>query len=107
MIDQAIYFASPTDKTVIYNITLPAGTKNIDLLPPEIDWQGPAGIGSIQFTQKIDETGRHITLTQKVDFNPAVVRPESYPTLLQINRRLKHPSTRTILIELESNSSAK
>ena len=105
--DQAIYFASPTDKTVIYNITLPAGTKNIDLLPPEIDWQGPAGIGSIQFTQKIDETGRHITLTQKVDFNPAVVRPESYPTLLQINRRLKHPSTRTILIELESNSSAK
>jgi len=105
--NQAIYFSSPTDKKVIYNITLPAGTKNIDLLPPEIDWQGPSNIGSIQYSQKIDETNHHITLTQKVNFNPAVVRPESYPTLLQINRRLKHPSTRTILIELESNSSAK
>jgi transglutaminase-like putative cysteine protease len=103
--EQALYFASPIDKTVIYNITLPSGTKNIDLLPPPINWQGPANLGSIQYSQKIDDTNRHITLTQKVDFNPAVIRPESYPTLLQINRRLKHPSTRTILIELENSSS--
>ncbi|NQU39704.1 MAG: DUF3857 domain-containing protein [Lentisphaerae bacterium] len=99
--EQAFYHSAPLRTTLRYDVKLPATTRQVHLLPPAIDWQGPSGLGDIRFTERTDDDGRHITLTQDVNLRPAVVRPEDYPTLLTLQQRLQHPSAQTLLIELE------
>lgn len=98
---QPLYRGVPMRQTVNYDIQLPKNTKDVVLLPPSLDWKGPDGLGNVEFSQKTDSTSGHILLKQSVDFKPAVIRPESYPTLLELSHKLKHPSTRTIMVELD------
>jgi hypothetical protein len=99
--DGAFYRSEPQRTTVRYDLKLPATTRKVHLLPPEIDWKGPAGFGTIHFGQQPNDDPHHLTLTQEVDLHPAVIRPEAYPVLLKLHQQLQHPSTRTVLIELE------
>ena len=103
--EQEFYRGSPVHQTVNYDIKLPVNTKKVHLMPSAFNWRGPNGLGDIEYTQEVDSNNGHILITQKVDFNPAVIRPESYPMLLDLTRQLKHPSMRTILIELENDIS--
>jgi len=96
-----LYIPSPAKSSITYNITLPPNTKAIQMLPPKVDWMGPSGFGTIKYNHKISKDQRHITLTQEVNLNPAVIRAEEYPSLLELNRRLEHPDTYTILLEME------
>jgi transglutaminase-like putative cysteine protease len=99
--DGAFYRSEPQRTTVRYDLKLPATTRKVHMLPPEIDWQGPDGFGTIRFEQQPTDDPHHVTLTQEVDLHPAVIRPEAYPVLLKLHQQLQHPSTRTVLIELE------
>jgi hypothetical protein len=99
--EEAFYRGSPLRSTVRYDVKLPPNTKQVRLLPPEIDWEGPSGLGTIRFTQEVNSKGDRITLVQDIDLDPAVIRPEFYPVLLDIHQQLQHPSARTILVELE------
>jgi len=99
--EQPLYRKSPLRNRVIYDIQLPENTKDVVLLPPDIDWEGPSGLGNVEFSKDVDGETGHVLLTQRVDFKPAVIRPETYPMLLDLGRKLKHPGTRTIMVELE------
>ncbi len=99
--DGAFYRREPQRTTVRYDVKLPSNTKQVLLLPPEIDWKGPDGLGTIRFEQRPTDDPLHLTLMQEVNLNPAVIRPEAYPVLLDLHQQLQHPSVRTILIELE------
>jgi transglutaminase-like putative cysteine protease len=101
--DGAFYRSEPQRTTVRYDVKLPANTKQVHLLPPEIDWQGPDGLGAIHFRQQPTEDPLHLRLMQEVDLEPAVIRPEAYPVLLDLHQQLQHPSVRTILVELEDS----
>ncbi|MBL7076177.1 MAG: DUF3857 and transglutaminase domain-containing protein [Kiritimatiellae bacterium] len=98
--DSAFYRGSPERATVRFDVKLPPTTRQVHLLPPEIAWEGPNGLGTIHFDQQPTEDPHHLTLTQEVDLNPAVIRPEAYPVLLDLHQQLQHPSVRTILVEL-------
>jgi hypothetical protein len=68
------------------------------MMPPAINWHGPDRLGAVSTTRKVENN--KITITQKVNLHPAIIQPENYPAILEINRRLKHPANRTIMIEL-------
>lgn len=97
----AFYRGTPERATVRYDVKLPPATRKVHLIPPTFDWEGPDGLGAVRFTQPAGNGPHHLTLKQEVDLNPAVVRPEAYPVLLNLHQRLQHPSVRTILVELE------
>ncbi len=99
--EQAFYRGDPLRSTVRYDVNLPANTKAVHLVPPVIDWEGPNGFGTIRFTQPAGDDANHLTLLQDVDIHPAVIRPESYPVLRDLHQRLRHPSARMLLVELE------
>jgi len=98
--DGAFYRSEPQRTTVRYDIKLPATTRQVHLLPPELEWEGPDSLGTIRFEQQSTADPHHLTLTREVDLKPAVVRPEAYPVLLDLHQQLQHPSIRTILVEL-------
>ncbi|MBT7064701.1 MAG: DUF3857 domain-containing protein [Verrucomicrobia bacterium] len=99
--EQAFYRGAPLRSTVRYDVKLPANTKAVHLVPPEIDWEGPNDFGTLRFTRQPGEAANHLTLLQDVNIKPAVVRPEAYPVLLNLHQRLRHPSARMLLVELE------
>ena len=87
-----------------FTLILPEKTKNIQLLPPDIDWTGPAGMGSIFFKSKLQtmKSGRKmIVIHRTVNFSPAVIDASEYGELSRINRKTTHPATRTIMLEIE------
>ena len=47
---------------------------------------------------------RALQITRTVQLNSTVVPADSYDALLKINRELRHPESRTVLIELEECS---
>jgi hypothetical protein len=95
-----LYVSTPSQRDITYNITLPPNTKRVLMMPPEINWQGPNDLGSINISRQADK--RSINITQKLDLKPTIIQPENYSAILDINRRLKHPANRTIMIELEN-----
>lgn len=91
-------------RTWLWRIRLPAGAAAVPMRPPDIDWTLPGGLGRLQCVTRryrdaagddILEIRRHLRLT------PGIVAPQDYPTLLEMNRRLVHPSMRTLVVRIE------
>ncbi|MGI6494602.1 MAG: DUF3857 domain-containing protein [Kiritimatiellia bacterium] len=84
-------------------VTLPAGTTAVAARPPELAWTLPCGLGELRVSS---EESRHadgrLVLRFRSDFRrvPAILPPEEYPVLLEMNRRLDHPRNRTLILEL-------
>jgi hypothetical protein len=87
----------------VARVLLPARTQSVSVVPPELDWELPAGLGRLTCTtrQRRLEDGRlEIELRRSVYRGSAVVAPELYPALLEMNRRLTHPEMQTIVARL-------
>lgn len=97
------YRAEPLVARVQFDVRLPVATRTLQVLPREIDWRGPAGLGTVRqrVTRRTFRGGHAIRIDQHVDLHPAIVRPESYALLLQLQKRLLHPDSRTVMIEVD------
>jgi hypothetical protein len=92
------YIATHTEAEIRVNIDLPEGYSEILMAPDTKVWQLPNGAGTL----KVDVT-RHdngdITIVQKINLDYAVVDPENYDQLLEINRQIGHKSMEMILVK--------
>lgn len=89
--------------TWVARIVLPASTQSVPVVPPELDWVLPAGLGRLTCTtrqRRLPDGRLEIELRRNVLLGSAVVAPELYPALLEMNRRLTHPEMRTIVVRL-------
>lgn len=99
-----LLFARRVRREVVYRVELPASVAAVRMVPDDLSWRGPAGLGSIESATSVD-TGSDgtnvITIRRGASLDPAVVPAARYADLLEIDRRLKHPSARTVTVELE------
>ena len=94
--------AQPRETDWICRVILPAGIRTIPVLPPEVEHALPDGLGHVQLSVQRAELpdGRtQVTLQRRTTLEAAILPPDTYPALLEINRHLTHQQMRTILAE--------
>ncbi len=95
------YRSRPRKVDIRIEVALPEAFPRAVLLPPEIDWQGPAGTGRVKVESRLssqDAERVRLRMDLHADLNPAVVPPGQYARLMEIMRRLTHPGARTVLL---------
>jgi transglutaminase-like putative cysteine protease len=103
-----LYRPAPLDVTMSYTVTVSPGHATVLLAPPEIEWSAPGGLGRVSSTMVEETAGAGATnpppllrLEKRFTLNSAVIQPEDYPSVLEMNRRLKHPRASTVLLQVE------
>ena len=95
------FYSTEDQSKVSYRIILPEGTEQLYMLPQDIDWNGPDGLGYVQFitTTEMDTDGQPIvSIHQERNLQSAIIGSDEYESLLYINRRTASPSAGTLLI---------
>lgn len=86
-----------------WTVDLPKGWK-LSGEPRRLLWDGPSGVGRVAVdmveSRNADGTVR-LTWTKSVALRAAVVPPEAYPALVELNHTLKSPETWRVLLEKE------
>jgi hypothetical protein len=81
------------------DILLPPGFQTPLLVPEQILWEAPDGAGSVTVTcASDDEAETDLTIRHQVDLGPALLEPDLYDQLLEMNRTLSHPRNATLLL---------
>ncbi|HDZ22859.1 hypothetical protein LCGC14_0018780 [marine sediment metagenome] len=93
-----VYWSSPNRQTGRVTIELPEGFTDVLLAPPDIDWQAPAGAGHVRVRVTQEANPPRLVIDYDVDLKAAVIPASEYDKLLEIGRRLSHPSARTIVL---------
>ena len=87
-------------------ILLPPGYTRLPVLPESKHWILPNGLGTLDYSVKhiTRADGRvQISITRALVRQSAELPAELYPALLEYNRRLAHPATRTLVAERPTN----
>ncbi|MBI9019207.1 MAG: DUF3857 domain-containing protein [Phycisphaerae bacterium] len=92
------YFTDRSPSTAVVNIDLPDGYDTILMAPETKTWTLPNGAGTIEIKVTHRDNG-DLTIVQKTDIDFAVVKPENYDELLEINRQISHKSMEMILVK--------
>ncbi|RYD59893.1 MAG: DUF3857 domain-containing protein, partial [Verrucomicrobiaceae bacterium] len=91
------------DSKAVWTVDLPKGWK-LSGEPSSIDWDGPAGVGNVKLavsSERRDDGGLRLTWTREVALKAAVISPEAFPALVELNRRMKATDTWRVLLERE------
>ncbi len=91
------------DFIVNYHIETPSGLKPL-IQPKALDWKGPGTLGTFRITaeSRSEPTGTLLDYSLTAHLRPALIPTGSYAQLLDLNRRLTHPSARRILLTKEA-----
>ena len=101
-----LYFPSFKKGTVIIDVALPEEVKGIQLMPPEKMHLSPGRLGQLFVETRLihGEDGlspKGIIVREDIRFDPAVIMPEEYPQLLEVQRTLSRPGSRMIVLKME------
>lgn len=103
--ENPLYRSEPEHYSSTYNITLPDAAVEVLLLPGDVRWEAPAGLGTVslasRYTPALNGKPAEVRITRELALNPAVIPSADYPALLEMNRRLQHPELRTLLIRMK------
>lgn len=94
---------SKRDEHAVWTVDLPKGWK-LAGEPRSIDWDGPDGVGSVKLsvaTEPRNDGGLRLVWTREIALKAAVVSPEAFPALVELNRRMKATDTWRVLLERE------
>jgi len=94
--------AGRQDFSLNYRIETPAGLKPL-IQPEALDWRGPGTLGTFRVTTENRSAASATVLNYTLagHIRPALIPTGSYAQLLDLNRRLTHPSSRRILLTKE------
>lgn len=97
-----LFIGANDTSEVVCHIVLPPGYARFPLLPETKRWTLPNGFGSLDF--RVDTVTRpdgrkEVCITRELVRASGEASPELYPALLEYNRRLTHPSARTLVAE--------
>ncbi len=92
---------------VTEEITLPAGTNEIPVTPPENALFTIPGAGNIAMKTVLlaplpgteNDNRKRLVVTQEIDLEPVVVPRDAYGRLLEIHGELSHPAARTLMVK--------
>jgi hypothetical protein len=94
-----LYWSDFRRLEVTTDILLPPGFQTPLLVPEQILWEAPDGAGSVTVTcASDDEAETDLTIRHQVDLGPALLEPDLYDQLLEMNRTLSHPRNATLLL---------
>lgn len=100
-----LYNSRPITLDVIYRIFLPETTSGVRIVPREVSWNAPYGLGSVSCTTEVaddpDGDEPSVLITKRLNLATAVTPASYYPTLLNIDRRLRGPESQTILLTVK------
>jgi transglutaminase-like putative cysteine protease len=102
--ENPLYRSWPTRARATTNITLPLGVEAIVLKPDVMKAAVPSGhVSSVLITAPASEAGRplRLILFQEAILKPAVISSDFYSRLLKLQRQLRHPKARTILLKMK------
>ena len=102
--ENPLYISDITRAETTYTVRLPDAARSVLLMPKERRLDAPADMGTLESkTETQRENGRPnlIRITRKTELHDAVVPAADYPALLEMNRKISHPDTATLLIEME------
>jgi len=94
---------SERDSRAVWTVDLPEGWK-LAGEPRTIDWDGPNGLGRVTLsvtTESREGGGLRVVWTREIALKAAVVSPEAFPALVELNRRMKAADTWRVLLERE------
>ena len=99
------YWSQRTRQTLHTIVALPQGFQAVMMSPADFAWEC-TNLGGLVVTQRRDviATGPHseapaLVIEHKVDFMPAWLPASDYDKLLKLDRTLRHPESRTILLQ--------
>lgn len=90
--------------TTSSRILLPATAKAVLLAPENNKWQLPGKLGTYQVrsrTRRQADGTLELVVERTIERGAGLLPAEQYPALLELNRRLAHPSLRTVVVELQ------
>jgi hypothetical protein len=100
--ENPFYYSWNSQMRISTIVELPGEFSKVVLSPKQKNWVLPAGMGQVQVTTSTDydteAESPTLTLIHSVELNPSILKAESYPDLLEINRQLTHTQARTILL---------
>jgi len=81
---------------------LPPETIQTPVLPPAGTWQLPASLGTVTCSTEIKPGARtSLVFHRDTQLGAAMIAPDLYPALLEMNRRMTHPGMKTVVIRLQ------
>jgi transglutaminase-like putative cysteine protease len=86
-----------SESTIRAEIELPPGFRHVDVEPRNQNLDAPAGAGKARITTA-NENGKCI-ITYQLDTSPAIVSPNDYPNLLEVESALARKSAKLFLLE--------
>lgn len=91
-------------------VVLPGGAGEVVLMPREMAWEGPGGLGRV-LIKAVEERNkqdgsRQLSVVRSLDLNACVIDASEYQTVQAANRRLQEPESRTILVRMGPGSAA-
>jgi len=92
-----LFVSRGSEQTVRTEIELPPGFRQIDIAPKNIDLDLPAGVGKARITSA-DDGGKRV-ITHEIQTVPAIISPQDYPTLLNVESALGRKSSKVFLLE--------
>ncbi len=92
------YITGPVEAEVRIRIDLPEGYGQVLMAPESRVWQLPNGAGTLTTEVSRDDAG-DMTIVQTVILDDAVVDPENYDELMEINRQISHKNMEMILVK--------
>lgn len=81
-------------------VLLPHGYTHVPLLPPSHSWQLAGNIGTVEInvtTGQTPDNRTYVQLDRQVKRQTGLLQPQLYPTLLEYNRLMLHPASRTLI----------
>ncbi|HON46396.1 MAG: DUF3857 domain-containing protein [Kiritimatiellae bacterium] len=100
--DQPLFIGMNGTTELFCRIVLPEGFTQLPVVPASMHWALPNGLGTLDYAVQtgIRDDGRlEVTIMRTVQRNSGGADPHLYPALLECNRRMTHPSVRTLVAE--------
>ncbi|NLC79687.1 MAG: DUF3857 domain-containing protein [Lentisphaerae bacterium] len=100
--EQPLFIGLNDTSELLCRIVLPEGFTRLPVAPAPMRWALPNGLGTLDYAVQTGtrEDGRlEVTITRTIRRCSGGVEPHLYPALLECNRRMTHPSVRTLVAE--------
>jgi hypothetical protein len=95
-----LYEANQSETTIRTVIELPPGYRHLVIAPPSATYSAPDHFGRVQISTTEGE-GK-FTITQLFAISPAIVAPENFPALQDIESTLENKAAWFFLLERDS-----
>ncbi len=88
-------------------LLFPAETAEVLLAPPSLSFDLPGGFGEVRLStveRRLPDGRLELTVVRELALESAIAEADLYPALLAMQRRLLHPSFRTVAVALTPGS---